>query len=786
VAALLQTPARVRRAWALAITVAALIAALPFVRGIAMGRVLYFRDLGVLFYPYRQYVVEGLRAGELRYWDPYVHEGVALLYPPLAYPVDLLQAFWADRRAISSLLVLHIPLGAAAFVLLARRFGLSPIAAAGGGIVYALGGFVLSTLNLYIYAEAAAWAPVVVLALRAAGSGRAGAIAAAAAATALAVSTLGVELALQAVLVGLVLGLRPRRPAALMGAAAAALLGAGLAAPAILVMRANMGAGERAHGFSPDVVLNQSVHPFTLVQVVIANLYGDLARLPDRWWGSNFFDRGFPYILSLYLGATVLALALTGAWTDRRRSARLALLSLIALVVALGRYGGLEPIVAALPDSWRVFRYPTKAFFTVHLCLAMLAAIGVRKLSRGAGWPVLLFLSLAFAVPLTLAPAVPLLTPSATSWFVAHFFPSAMAPGVRAANFADLLRDAAYGGGLALAAAAVAVSVLARRAAPRVGAALVVALAAGDLLRAGGGLNPMMDGRSLGTSPEIVATLGAEPGLQRVFSCHPEASPAYWRARRDSPYRHEALSLSAWADTLTPHFNRPVHFRSALGEDLTSLVPLSRLLPRDVGCAHLERLLPRLRAAGVSHVLSLDPLDAPGLRPVAEVRPPRLDPLHVFVYGVGDPVPLRYVASSVRAGEPPPSEVPGPARVWIDGPPEEVEGASGSVRSVREEAGRLELDVEATRPTALVIADGWAAGWTASVNAAPVPVRRAGDHRAVWIPAGRSAVVLSYRPPGLAAGLAVSAVSLLALAAAPRWRRVLAVARRPRPAPLPG
>jgi hypothetical protein len=771
VASLFQTPAPVRRAWALALAAAALAAALPFLRGVLLGRILYFRDLAVLFYPYRQYVVEGLRAGQLRFWDPYVHEGVPLLYPPLAYPLDVLQAAWADRRAISSLLALHVPLAAAAFVLLARRFGLTPLAAAGGAIVYALGGFLLSTLNLYIYVEAAAWAPVVVLTLRAAGRGRPRAVAAAALATALAISTLGIELALQAVLVGLVVAFRPRRARASMGAAAAALLGAGLAAPAVLVMRATMSAGERAHGFATDVVLNQSIHPFTLLQVLIANLYGDLARLPDRWWGSNFFDRGFPYILSLYLGATVLALAAAGAGLDRRRSMRVLVLAMAALVVALGRYGGLEPVLDVLPGSWRVFRYPTKAFFTVHLCTAVLAAIGLRKLARGAGWRLFAAVSFALGVPLLLAPALPMVVPQGSDWFVAHFFPPAMDASVRAANFADLLRDAAAGGALAVAAAVVAAAVRSGRVASRMGAALIAAIVCGDLLRAGGGLNPMMDARALGTSPEIAATLQAQPGLQRVYSCRPEASPAYWEARRERPHDHEALTLSAWADTLTPHFNRTAHFASALGEDLTSLVPLSRLLPRSAGagCEGLPALLPRLRTGGVSHVLSLDPLAFPGLQPVAEVRPPRLAPLHVFVYAVTDPVPLRFVAASVRAGDPPSRDLYGPARVWMDAPPHEVDGASGTVRSLREEPGRIDLEVDASRESALVIADGWSAGWRATVDGSPAPVRRVDHHRAVWIPAGRSTVTLSYRPPGLVAGLGLSALSLLVVAGL--WRR---------------
>src|SRR6266446_285016 len=94
---------------------------------------------------------EGLRAGQLRFWDPYVHEGVPLVYPPVGYPIDLLQALWPGPSAVSLLLALHVPLAAAAFVLLARRLGLSPLAAVGGALVYALGGFLLSTVNLYVY-----------------------------------------------------------------------------------------------------------------------------------------------------------------------------------------------------------------------------------------------------------------------------------------------------------------------------------------------------------------------------------------------------------------------------------------------------------------------------------------------------------------------------------------------------------------------------------------------------------------------------------------------------------
>src|SRR4051794_21199517 len=83
-----------RHPYLLAALVAAGVAFLPFVRGVVAAHVLSSRALAVLSHPSRQYVVEGLRAGQVRFWDPYVHEGVPLLYPPIAYPFDLLQAAW--------------------------------------------------------------------------------------------------------------------------------------------------------------------------------------------------------------------------------------------------------------------------------------------------------------------------------------------------------------------------------------------------------------------------------------------------------------------------------------------------------------------------------------------------------------------------------------------------------------------------------------------------------------------------------------------------------------------
>src|SRR4029077_13408680 len=61
--------------WGLAAVAVAVAAALPFARGLLRGESLYFRDLATNFFPVRRFLVEGLLRGELRYWNPYLHEG---------------------------------------------------------------------------------------------------------------------------------------------------------------------------------------------------------------------------------------------------------------------------------------------------------------------------------------------------------------------------------------------------------------------------------------------------------------------------------------------------------------------------------------------------------------------------------------------------------------------------------------------------------------------------------------------------------------------------------------
>lgn len=753
------------------------LAFLPFLRGALSGASLYFRDLALYFLPLRRLALDGLRSGEVLFWNPYLHEGVPLTLPAVGYPLDLLQLLRPDETGISLVLALHVPLAAVSFYFLCRGLVDVPrIAAAGGALVYALGGFLLSTTNLYVVLQAAAWAPLVVLTLaRVTRHADGRSLVPAALVSAVALSTTGVEIVAQALVIGVLLGLSGSRRIArgLAGAGVAVGLAALLAAPVLLMVAAQVGDSARSQGFTTDVVLAQSVHPFTLLQTVVGGLYGNLGNLADEWWGQNFFPRGFPYILSLYLGPAALAVAAVGA-TGRHPSRRI-LTGLVAvgLIVALGRWAGLAGVVETIPGL-DAFRYPVKVFFTVHLSVALLVALGLRELVSVDGqrhWRRLALLGAAAGTLLALAPTIPHLAPGASSSFAAAFFPAGTDPAVRGVLLSRVLTDAAIGGGLALAAAAVAVMALGERLAPARAAILVVALLGTDLLRTGSGLNPMVTGTFFRPSPELSSVLDSlRQG--RVFTCAFESSRRYQEGRRVRGGSHETWTFAVALETLTPAFNVPLGVPTALSPDLTMLVPESRVAsPNEASCRDLDALVPRLRQGGVSTILSGDPLTHPELRLREAVEPERIAPFGFGVYDLASPLPLLQVAShvvpvgSAKEGE---SLMAAPGfleegGLWVEGGTGTT-GGLGRIEESKTSPGRFQVGLEAETRAVLVVREGWAAGWSAWVNGERATVRRAnGRHLAVAVPAGRSVVRLRYRPGGLVPGLVLSLLAALGL-----------------------
>ncbi|HUH12683.1 MAG TPA: hypothetical protein VMK65_06215, partial [Longimicrobiales bacterium] len=89
---------------------------------------------------------------------------------------------------------------------------------------------------------------------------------------------------------------------------------------------------------------------------------------------------------------------------------------------------------------------------------------------------------------------------------------------------------------------------------------------------------------------------------------------------------------------------------------------------------------------------------------------------------------------------------------------------AGRADVVRSAPGHL--DIRAVGPGLLVVAEGWDLGWSARLDAAAAPVLRVNHaEMAVAIGPGIHRVVLSYRPPGLAAGVVLAVFAVFALLA---------------------
>ncbi len=753
----------------------ALISILPVAPGLLSGEAFYFRDLSNQYLPQQRYAVEGLRQGELRYWNPYVHEGEALFPPPLGYPLDLLQIPFGDERGLSALLALHVPLGAVAALLLGRGLGLSTLAAAGGGLVYALGGFYLSSLNLFVHLRAAAWAPLVALGLlRAASGGRRDCVAAAIV-VAIALSTGGLEVTAQAIFFGIVISLSRRAvPRRLGRIGASLLLGLGLAAPVWLPLWHMTMQGARSHGLPDDMALAFSVPPAGLGQAVVAGLFAEVPTSLRHFWGHRFFA-GFPYFLSLYLGAATLGVALVGAVRGGWPVSRLVCLGSLGLLVSLGPAVRLDLLLEAIPPL-RAFRFPSKAFFMTHLAASLLVARGLHRLRDGAEgrstWRLLAVVSLASGLTLLAAPLAPVAFPEAMLALSGAFFPEGYSQARSADAAGSVLRDAAAGGLSAFVLGLTATLVLRNRLRPGLGTLAAACLIAADLLRAGAGLNPTLPPSFFEPSPQmrLVAAQVAQAG-GRLFTCQPASSLRLFGLLNESGGDDHARMVNAFKETQTPYHNMTLRVRTALSEDRMGLAPGTRALSGgELGCAAFPDLVARLRRAGVSHVLALDPILAPGVVLERVLRPRSLAGLSLGLYGLASPLPLRQVAREVRAvataaeaetlAATPGFQASGGTAV--EGVGTRTAGARGQILAANESSDRIRLTAKASQATVVVIRDAYAAGWTASVNGAPAPVLRAdGRHRAVPIPAGRSEVVLTYRPPGLGLGCALATGSVL-------------------------
>jgi hypothetical protein len=787
------------------------------------GQVLYWGVYLLQFYPWRLLAVEQIQAGHWPLWNPYLGAGTPLaanLQTAAFYPLNVLFLLMPVERAFGWALALHVALAGLFAYYLGRTLGLGRFGALVTGLVYGLGGYLIAHWVFPSMVYAITWLPLLLAltekVVRQSRSSRLAPTALLAAAIALQLLAGHAQTSFYSLLIVAAFALwraiqqrgsgivRRAWPVAL-----AVLWGLALAAIQLLPTAELTAHSQRAGTLADLQFANElSFWPWRLITLLAPDFFGNPAR--GEYWahGTYWEEAAFVGVLPLLLAALAIARRGWRRRPGRSRSAGMphapgeeqppaggqdstprapalalvpffALLSLLSILLALGNYTPIYPLLFRYVPGFGLFQAPARLMIGYALGMAVLAGAGAQVAGDVRITPRLqMALKLAAFTGLGMA--------------VGGAFATLVLPGIPTSFSAGMIRlgvTAALAAGLLLArplAVGRGISVRSRLGRGQ-WQALTAALIAIDLLAFGWGLAP-------GASPAVyrspVATAQflqsqppgrlavPHPYAQKVYEQYVSlrsfgpSDPAYLQGRRESllPNLNSTLDLPGVGnyDPLTIRLYRDLWDRIAANHDGP---------PEGVTKGKSRSALNLL---GARYVISDDDLPLP------------------VIYGAGPRIYLNeaalpaafvvFQARVVEDGEARLAALLDPAfdpraEVLLSQPPDTPlpqEGA-GQAQAIQPEPstartgpGEVVVRVQMARPGYLILTDTYYPGWRASVDGQPAEILPA-DHafRAVELSAGEHTVVFGYEPASfrLGAWISLGAILLLAVTLVANLRR---------------
>jgi len=769
-----------RLSWPNGLAIAVLVTiTLAFYHGLWLpGLVLVKRDALRFFLPIKQYLVERLLAGELPEWFPYDALGrpfIGATHTGVFHPFTALYFLFPVPDAYRASILSSCLLAALGAFVLGRMFRFSPAGALLAGIGFTLSGYVVSLTENIQYLYSICMLPLFCASLEKTFSGdRAWTVA-----PAIIWATVFLNGDVQT---GYYYGfialawMAARAPGPYREAGLRLALTVSLT---VLLSGVQLGpswtvfmGSERTH---PELFLEQalfwSTHPLRLA-TVLAGPVGQQVSPPLM--ASTFFESAFPGFLadSLYLGVPVTGLALLGA-ASRRDLRFLVLLGSFALLLALGRYGGLYEIFYKVVPLWSAFRYPEKLMGVVSFTVAMLAGAGVDAL-RTRQTPLTPWLAAAalFAVA-----GLGLRTEAVATWTATSFgAPAGLAREVADSAGVSCLYSAASALGVWLLVAGARKQTLR----DTLLVSFLVMLVTFDLARANLWAYHTGPAEAASFMPPFAGALRAQEG---------NVGPGHFRVV--SLFEHTLVWPQEIMSTLGFYGSASVERRQALDVEHNATFHLESAMPYLAGYSpqFAETLNKRMGFAAAARlnvsyyigrryhlkgprlvrtiVAELPPYDLALFRNPVSVkprvylshRPERADsPVETSaLFARPD-----FLNGEVDVIETTARTLPGPA----------MGGSAAIVRYAPEE---VRVHVESPQPAVLVLLDSFDKGWTATLDSGvALPIMRANALvRAVAVPAGAHLITFSYQTPLLKVGTwaSLAGVFLCAgLIVQARWR----------------
>ena len=362
--------------------------------------------------------------------------------------------------------------------------------------------------------------------------------------------------------------------------------------------------------------------------------------------------------------------------------------------------------------------------------------------------------------------------------------PAADAPARLAAALAPLGSAA-----LLAALAAILLALAAREHAAAAATAVAAVIVIADVALAHAGLLPSMAAARFANPPGLVAAARDDGVVRLQFFSYvrrrPERTDGNWA--KDPP-AYLALPWS-WRGAVRA-VEYPINaarwgVRGGLEEDVAGLEPTPRrslALLVQYYQEDAEALARLLRIGGITHLASRHRAGLESFPLGAIVTGPYFGA--TYLQRVPGPLPRAYAVEGVRVAR-------GPAAypllldpgfdatrevILTEGDARPAAGGMASdVRLVEDRPGHVAVDVRVDRAANVVVLEGHSPDWRARVDGRPAPVLSANAvFMAVPVEKGAHRVVLDYRPPSVAIGLALSALAAAAALALLGWERARA------------
>ncbi len=371
-----------------------LLAILYFHRPLFLGETFYFRDLSSHDLPDKQLLVDFIQAGEFPLWDPYKHGGRPYLANIILftfYPVNLLYLFLPLIKAFNLTIVLHFLWCSVFAYLFSRVIGFQPVSGFIVGVVYGFCGYVLSLANILNRILAIPYIPLLLLFwhLFLLERKRKWFVMAVIAGVAQ-VFTGAPETNVMSLLLLLGWALvypypqRTIRRKIILWLVLGIFI-TGIASIQLFPALEAVSQSSRGQGVDYNTFGQWSLHPHRLPEIIFPGFLGHLDNLlwDVYYWGKKLIDGKTPYILSMYFGWVVIALACVGGLHKGKENVlpfkvRIFFLALfvLSLMLSLGRYLPFFHFFYKYVPFMTIFRYPIKFLIIGIFPLAFLAGYG--------------------------------------------------------------------------------------------------------------------------------------------------------------------------------------------------------------------------------------------------------------------------------------------------------------------------------------------------------------------------------------------------------------------------